>query len=214
MESYTTLQQQGRKCLNQAYLYLLELLLRLRQTADHCYLVLISSRPERKIHPGKFDWKTVIGAVQESFNSIVKEIRETGSSVDIKQLNVTQGENSVCGICSNALPSNTHTTTCGHIFCSDCILGWVEWNNKWPMCNNYGVFAENLTTGYKNEKKRKLLSRDTGTAKKARTDTMLQKITIDEKEDEDDDFLNYKFGISPAKLKQMEEEGRRKKKRT
>jgi len=151
----------------------------------------------------------VIGAVQESFNSIVKEIRETGSSVDIKQLNVTQ-ENSVCGICSNALPSNTHTTTCGHIFCSDCILGWVEWNNKCPMCSNYGVFAENLTTGNKNEKKRKLLSCDTGTAKKARTDT----ITIDEKEDEDDDFLNYEFGISPAKLKQMEEEGRRKKNRT
>lgn len=42
-----------------------------------------------------------------------------------------------CSIClDSSVGNNPHSTTCGHIFCGDCIKSAIKIHKKCPMCNN------------------------------------------------------------------------------
>jgi hypothetical protein len=57
-------------------MFLLELLLRLRQAACHPFLVLLCDRRERKELKSKWKWKDYMVVVEEHFNNVVKKLKK------------------------------------------------------------------------------------------------------------------------------------------
>ena len=53
-------------------------------------------------------------------------------------------ESSSCPICLNSIQEDKiNILSCGHVICSECILKFIEFNNKCPICNK--IFMNYIT---------------------------------------------------------------------
>jgi len=124
---------QGRRAISKAMMYLLELLLRLRQCADHIYLYLICNLDARKEDPD-FDWRQYIDEIQYRFKNMIEDLKSGKNSVFTNTLNLVMNTK-LCYICNDELSPEYLQTKCNHTFCDCCVGESIYLNNECPFCN-------------------------------------------------------------------------------
>jgi SNF2 family DNA or RNA helicase len=120
---YETFQRTGT--IRNNFMHIFELLLRLRQACDHNYLVLLCLLKKKK---GNYAEAAQI--LKEMLVSIKNGEKDYANAVVQRLFN---NVNSVCSICWDEM-DDAHTTTCGHLFCKECIEDWLDRNQTCPMC--------------------------------------------------------------------------------
>jgi len=130
---FQELMNQGRRAISKAMMYLLELLLRLRQCADHIYLYLICNLDARKEDPD-FDWRQYIDEIQYRFKNMIEDLKSGKNSVFTNTLNLVMNTK-LCYICNDELSPEYLQTKCNHTFCDCCVGESIYLNNECPFCN-------------------------------------------------------------------------------
>ena len=114
---YETFRRSGT--IRNNFMHIFELLLRLRQCCDHSFLVLLCLLEKKK------------GNYYGEASKIYKEILASLKSGDKEFANVVVQRlfncngNMACAICMDEM-KDAHSTTCGHLFCKECIEDWMD----------------------------------------------------------------------------------------